>query len=61
MKTLTIIAFLALPFTIITGFFQMNTSGTPIIGSNNDWGIIVAVELCAMVILFIFAKMKKWL
>jgi magnesium transporter len=61
MKTLTIIAFLALPFSIITGLFQMNTSGTPLIGSNNDWGIIVSVELCAMIVLFIFAKIKKWL
>jgi len=61
MKTLTIITFLALPFGIITGLFQMNTTNTPLVGAHNDWGIVVGVELLAMIILFIVAKTKKWL
>ena len=61
MKTLTIIAFLALPFSIITGLFQMNTSSTPLVGDGHDWQIIVGVELLTMIALFIFAKVKKWL
>ena len=60
MKTLTIFTFLALPFTIITSFFQMNTSHTPIIGSNNDWYVIVGSEVVILIIIYVFAKKKKW-
>ncbi len=60
MKTLTVITFLALPFTVVTGFFQMNTLNTPIIGSINDWQIIVIGEIIVMLILAMFAKYKKW-
>jgi len=61
MKAITIVAFLFLPFSVITGFFQMNTSHTPLIGSENDWLIVVAIEIFVSVILFILAKIKKWL
>lgn len=60
MKTLTIFTFFALPFTIITGFFQMNTKYTPIVGSENGWLIIIGLELLVMIIVFMIAKKKKW-
>jgi magnesium transporter len=60
MKTLTIFTFFALPFSIITGFFQMNTKFTPFLSTNNDWYYIVGLEIIIMVILFIIAKKKKW-
>ena len=61
MKILTIITFLALPFSIITGFFQMNTTSTPLVGANYDWQIVVITEVTVVVLLFIFVKIKKWL
>jgi len=61
MKILTVITFLGMPFTIITGFFQMNTSSTPLVGIANDWQIIVILEILAVIILFMFARFKKWL
>lgn len=61
MKILTVITFLGMPFSIITGFFQMNTAHTPLLGVTNDWQMIVSLELFVVVILFIFAKLKKWL
>jgi magnesium transporter len=61
MKILTIITFLALPFSIITGFFQMNTTSTPLVGANYDWQIVVVTEVTVVVLLFIFVKIKKWL
>jgi magnesium transporter len=61
MKILTILTFLALPFSVITGFFQMNTKATPIVGSAYDWPIIVTTEIVVVVLLFIFARLKKWL
>jgi magnesium transporter len=60
MKTLTIFTFFALPFSIITGFFQMNTKFTPIVNQNNGWFYIVGLEVIVMIIVFIIAKRKKW-
>lgn len=60
MKTLTIMAFLVLPFSIITGFFQMNTINTPVLGRPNDWYIVIVLELIVVISLFVFARFKKW-
>jgi len=61
MKLLTVITFIALPFSIITGLFQMNTMHTPVIGYLNDWQIIVSVELVVVTLFFIFAKLRRWI
>ncbi len=61
MKLLTVITFIALPFSIVTGFFQMNAVHTPLIGRPDDWQIIVTTELTAVLIFFIFAKLRKWI
>lgn len=61
MKVLTVITFIALPFSIITGFFQMNTTHTPIVGSANDWKIIFSMEIIAVILAFIIVKIKKWI
>ena len=61
MKILTVITFLALPFAIITGLFQMNTLGAPLIGNEHAWQIIVGMEIIAVILFVIFAKVKKWL
>ena len=60
MKILTVFTFFALPFTIITGFFQMNTKYTPFVNSNNDWYFIVGFEIIVLIIVYIIAKKKKW-
>ena len=60
MKILTVFTFFALPFSIITGFFQMNTKITPIVNSNYAWPIIVGVEITIAILLFCFAKKKGW-
>jgi Mg2+ and Co2+ transporter CorA len=60
MKTLTVITFLVMPFTVVTSFFQMNTSSTPLIGTPNDWQIIVISEVILAIALFTFARFKKW-
>ncbi|MFA6797344.1 MAG: CorA family divalent cation transporter, partial [Candidatus Paceibacterota bacterium] len=61
MKILTIITFLALPFSVITGFFQMNTRNTPLIGSSYDWQIVVFTEIIVVMLLFFLVKFKKWM
>ncbi len=60
MKTLTIFTFLALPFSIITGLFQMNTKITPIVGSDYGWFYIVGTELLALIVVYLIARKKKW-
>ena len=60
MKTLTIFTFFALPFTIITGFFQMNTINTPVVSNENGWFMIVGVEIIVLIIVYLFARRKKW-
>jgi magnesium transporter len=60
MKTLTIFTFFALPFGIITGFFQMNTINTPVVSNENGWFIIVGIELVTLITVYLIAKRKKW-
>jgi magnesium transporter len=60
MKTLTIFTFFALPFSIITGLFQMNTLNTPVVSNENGWFIIVGIELIILITVYFIAKRKKW-
>ena len=61
MRFVTIIAFIFLPFSVVSGLFQMNTAGTPIIGQPHDWIAIVGIEIAVVVILYMVAKIKKWI
>ncbi|MGB8816222.1 MAG: CorA family divalent cation transporter [Minisyncoccia bacterium] len=60
MKILTIFTCFALPFSVITGFFQMNTKLTPLVDNTYAWPIIVGVEIVIAILLFFFAKRKHW-
>ncbi|MEI6528229.1 MAG: CorA family divalent cation transporter [bacterium] len=60
MKVLTVFTFLALPFSVITGFFQMNTAYNTDINPNAQWLVIVAIEITVTLIIFAIAKKKKW-
>lgn len=60
MKMLTIFTFFALPFTVITGFFQMNIENTPLVNNKDAWLIVVGLEVIILLIIFFIAKRKKW-
>ena len=60
MKMITVVAFLTLPVSVITNFFQMTTVNTPIVGQTNDWLIVTAISLTSTLLLVILAKVKKW-
>lgn len=60
MKTLTMFTFLALPFTVITGFFSMSTNNIPFINNHLFWYWIVAFEVIVLLVLTIIAKKSKW-
>lgn len=60
MKMITLVAFLTLPASVVTNFFQMGTVYTPIVGQPNDWLIVTGVTVLSTIFLLILAKIKKW-
>jgi magnesium transporter len=61
MKTLTIMAFITLPLTLVAALFQMNTVDTPIIGSPHDFWIVILIMLVLSGLLALFVIRKRWL
>jgi magnesium transporter len=60
MKTLTIMAFVTFPLTLIATIFSMDTRDNPIVGMPHDFWIVLGIMLCAMIVFFGFFKYKKW-
>jgi magnesium transporter len=59
MTTLTIMAFLTFPLSLIASIFGMNTKILPIVGNPNDFWIIIGIMLVLIFIMFIYFKIKK--
>ncbi|MBI4225225.1 MAG: magnesium transporter CorA family protein [Candidatus Sungbacteria bacterium] len=60
-KTLTIMAFLTFPLTLISGVFGMNTLYTPIVEYRHGFWIIVGIMAVSMIVMVTIFKKKKWL
>lgn len=60
MRILTIAAFLTLPASVVTSFFQIGARHMPIVGLPDDWAIILGISLATTLLLFAIAKAKKW-
>lgn len=61
MRTFTVISFLFLPLTFIAAIFTMSTSHTPIVGSVNDFWIVVGIMTVVAVGCLSYFKYKNWL
>ena len=61
MKTLTVVAFIAFPMTVISEIFTMNTVYTPLVGVPHDFEIILGFMLVVAFTIFAIVKYKKWL
>lgn len=61
MKTLTIMAFVTFPLTLVSSIFGMNTSWLPIVGLPGDFWIIGGIMVAMAISFFIFFKRKGWL
>ena len=61
MKTLTIMAFVTFPLTLISSMFGMNTEFLPIVGVPGDFWYIIAIMTTLAVGFFLFFRFKKWL
>ena len=61
MKILTIMAFVTFPLMLFSSIFGMNTAYLPIVGSENDFWIIIGIMIVSAIIFFTYFKRKKWL
>lgn len=60
-KTLTAMAFIGVPLTLIASIFGMNTEYTPLLHLPYGFWIVIGSMGVVGFILFIFFKVKKWL
>lgn len=61
MKTLTTLAFITFPLTLISSIFGMNTHSTPIIGHAADFWIIFCLMVFLAVFFAFYFKRKGWM
>ena len=61
MKTLTIMAFVTFPLTLIASLFGMNTKSLPLVGFRGDFWIILGIMVVLALLFFWYFKHKKWL
>lgn len=60
-KTLTVMAFAALPLTLIASIFGMNTDSMPLVHLPHGFWLILALMAVAGLLLFTYFKLKRWL
>jgi magnesium transporter len=60
MKNLTIMTFIILPLTLISGLFGMNVEIMPVVKQESGFWIILSMMLSVSLITIIFFKFKKW-
>jgi len=61
MKTLTIMAFVTFPLSLIASIFGMNTLHIPFVGKQYDFWIVIGIMVIMTSMFFIFFKKNKWL
>jgi magnesium transporter len=61
MKTLTIMAFVTFPLTLVSSIFGMNTHYLPIVGLPGDFWIVTGTMLALAICFFLYFKRKGWL
>ncbi len=61
MKNLTVMTFIMLPLTLITGVFGMNTKINPIDKFSNDFWIVIFIMILVSSATTLFFKWKKWM
>nr|MBP6912541.1 hypothetical protein [Candidatus Paceibacterota bacterium] len=59
-KTLTVMSFIMLPLSLITGLFGMNMEFT-IIQKPDDFIVLIGGMVVLGIIMYIFFKLKKWI
>ena len=60
-KTLTALAFIIFPMTLVAAIFAMRAEHMPFVGMPNDFWIMIGIIFGTMVALVLLLKAKKWL
>jgi magnesium transporter len=60
MKTLTTISVILMPATLVASIFGMNAKHMPIIGSNNDFYILLILIFTFIISFIAYFRKKKW-
>ncbi len=60
-KVVTVLAFIAVPISLVIGIFQIDSVSRPIIGMENDFWILTVSVLFIGIFLFAFFRHQKWL
>ena len=61
MKTLTILAFVTFPLTLVSSVFGMNASHMPLVGRAGDFWIIIGIMVSLAACFFVYFKYKDWI
>jgi magnesium transporter len=61
MKTLTILAFITFPLSLVTTIFGMDTDHSPILGMANDFWIIIGGMVALAACFLTYFKYKRWM
>lgn len=60
-KTLTVVAFIALPLTLIASTFGMNANPMPLVNEPHGFSILVGIMALTGIGLYLFFRIKRWL
>lgn len=60
-KTLTVLAFTAVPLTLIASVFGMNVERMPIVHGTYGFWIVLAIMAVTGLVLFLYFRFRKWL
>ena len=60
-KTLTVMAFTAVPLTLIASVFGMNVEAMPIVHEPNGFWIVLGIMAGAALALYVYFKLRRWL
>lgn len=61
MKTISVLAFIFLPLSLLASIFGMNIENMPIVSSPHSWSIIVGVMIVVGLLIALIARYKEWL
>lgn len=61
MRIISIVAFITFPLMLFSSVFGMNTEATPIVGTKNDFWIIIGIMILGVSIMFYIFKKKRWI
>lgn len=60
-KVITVLAFIAVPISLVLGIFQIDSKSRPIIGMENDFWVLIGLVAILGGLMYAFFRYEKWL